>query len=230
VPLQEASFDGKNLQVGYSKDYVKDAPRVDADGELNEAETSNLYDYYHLGGNATGQSTDTVTGGVGQGEYDPNGYDDGQTPVTPREGSTGSYDRTTEGRDTSGATTDDAMTRSEERLHVGTKTAESGRVKLRKHIVTEQQTVTVPVSHDEVTITREPITADNMGEAMAGGDLTEEEHEIVLTEDQVVTSKETVPVERIKLGTETVTEQQQVTEDVRKEQIELDDPTGTATR
>jgi uncharacterized protein (TIGR02271 family) len=49
------------------------------------------------------------------------------------------------------------MTRSEEQLHVGTEKVETGRARLRKHVVTEQVTKTVPVSHEEVTVTREAI-------------------------------------------------------------------------
>ena len=90
--------------------------------------------------------------------------------------------------------------------------------------MTEQVTKTVPVSHEEVTVTQEAITDANIGDAMAGGELTSEEHEVVLTGERVVTSKETVPVERISLDTETVTEQQQVTADVSHEEIELVDP------
>ena len=116
------------------------------------------------------------------------------------------------------------MTRSEEQLHVGTEKIETGRARLRKYIVTEQVTQTVPVSHEEITVTREPITDANIGDALAGGELTEEEHEVVLTGERVVTSKETVPVERVSLGTETVTEQQQVTADVSHEEIEVVDP------
>jgi uncharacterized protein (TIGR02271 family) len=132
-----------------------------------------------------------------------------------------SSDRTGEpgvqGRDTSGPTTDDAMTRSEERMHVGTEQHESGRARLRKYIVSEDVSTTVPVSHEEVTLEREPITEANRGDAMSGGDLTEEEHEVTLTEQRAVASKETVPVERVRLGTETVTEDQQVQGTVRKE-------------
>ncbi|MCU1543438.1 MAG: hypothetical protein JWM50_1303 [Microbacteriaceae bacterium] len=139
-----------------------------------------------------------------------------------------SGDRTTNtGYDTSGPTTDDAMTRSEERLHVGTETVQTGRARLRKHIVTEMETVTVPVSHEEVTLTREPITEANVGDAVAGPDLSEEEHEVVLTTERVVVGKETVPVERVALGTETVTEQQRVSEEVAHEEIELVEP-GTS--
>jgi uncharacterized protein (TIGR02271 family) len=136
---------------------------------------------------------------------------------------------TTTGYDTSGPTTDDAMTRSEERLHVGTEKVQAGRARLKKHVVTEMQTVTVPVSHEEVTLTREPITEANIGDAVAGPDLSEEEHEVVLTEERVVVGKETVPVERVALGTETVTEQQRVTEEVAHEEIDLVEPGTTET-
>jgi len=130
------------------------------------------------------------------------------------------------GRDTSGLTTDDAMTRSEERLQVGTQRTETGRARLRKRIVTENVSTTVPVSHDEVVVEREPITEANMAKATDGPALSEEEHEVVLNAEQPVVTKETVPVERVKLGTQTITEQQQVNETVRKEQIETEDPTG----
>jgi len=118
------------------------------------------------------------------------------------------------------SSTDQAMTRSEEQLRVGTETHETGRARLRKHIVTEHVTTTVPVQHEEVTIEREPITEANRDAAMTGPDLTEAEHEVTLHEERVVTEKETVPVERVRLGTETVTENQQIDETIRKERIE----------
>ena len=126
------------------------------------------------------------------------------------------------GKDTSGPTTDNAMTRSEEQLHVGTENVETGKARLRKYVVTENVTRTVPVSHEEVRIEREPITDANVGDAVAGGDLTEEEHEVTLSAEQVVVNKETVPVERVRLDTDTVTEDQTVSEEVRKEQIDTD--------
>jgi hypothetical protein len=51
------------------------------------------------------------------------------------------------------------MTRSEERLRVGTETREAGRARLRKYVVTEHQQVSVPVSREEVTLEHEPVTA-----------------------------------------------------------------------
>ena len=121
------------------------------------------------------------------------------------------------------------MTRSEERLRVGTEQVETGRARLRKYVVTEQQSVQVPVSREEVRVEREPITDTNRGDALSGAAITEEEHEVVLHAERPVVATEAVPVERVRLGTETVTEQETVTGEIRKEQIEVDDPSTTTT-
>jgi uncharacterized protein (TIGR02271 family) len=115
------------------------------------------------------------------------------------------------------------MTRSEERLHVGTENVAAGRARLRKYVVTENVTQTVPVSHEEVRVEREPITEGNAGAAMSGPDISEDEHEVTLRAERPVVDKEAVPVERVRLGTETVTEEHQVNEEVRKEQIDAPD-------
>ena len=126
------------------------------------------------------------------------------------------------GRDVSGPETDDAMTRSEEELRVGTAKREAGRARLVKHVVTEDVTRTVPVQREEVRVEREPITDADRGDAMGGGDITEEEHEVVLHEEEVVVDKQAVPKERVRLDKDVVTDEHQVSETVRKEQIETD--------
>ena len=118
-------------------------------------------------------------------------------------------------------------------MHVGTEQVATGAAKLRKYVVTDNVTQTVPVSREEVRLEREPITDANRAAALSGGDITEEEHEVTLNEERAVVSKEAVPVERVKLGTETVTGRQQVDDEVRKERIELDDsdvPAGRNSR
>jgi uncharacterized protein (TIGR02271 family) len=187
---------------------VKDAPNVSTDGHLSPEEEQQLYRYYNLGDD---------TGRTGTVEQD-------STAGRDRRDLAGESD--VEGRDTSGPTTDKAMTRSEEQLRVGTESREAGSARLRKHIVTENVSTTVPVSHEEVTLHREPITEANRGDAMSGGDLTEEEHEVTLREERAVVDKDVVPVERVRLGTETHTDQQQVDEAVRKEVIETDGVEG----
>jgi uncharacterized protein (TIGR02271 family) len=112
------------------------------------------------------------------------------------------------------------MTRSEEQLRVGTETVEGGRARLRKYVVTENVSTTVPVSHEEVRVEREPITDANRDAAPSGEPISEEEHEVTLRAERPVVAKEAVPVERVRLATETVTEDAAVSETVRKEQIE----------
>ena len=108
---------------------------------------------------------------------------------------------------------------------------ETGRARLRKYVVTENVSQTVPVSHEEIRIEREPITDANVGNALDGPAISEEEHEVVLHGERAVVEKEAVPVERVRMDTHTVTEQETITEQVRKEQVELDtdgtDGTGT---
>jgi uncharacterized protein (TIGR02271 family) len=212
VPLADADLSGRDLRVPYDKDKVKNAPHIASDGHLSPAEEEELYRYYGVGfGNGTAPVADTTSQGtVGQGTV-------GQGTVGQ-----GTVGQGTVGHDTSGPTTDDAMTRSEEHLEVGTRQVESGRARLRKYVVTENVTQTVPVSHEEVRLEREPITDANVGSALDGPAISEEEHEVVLHAETPVVAKEAVPVERVRLDTETVTEQQTVTEQVRKEQIELD--------
>jgi uncharacterized protein (TIGR02271 family) len=122
----------------------------------------------------------------------------------------------------SGRTTDDAMTRSEEELRVGTAKRERGRARLKKYVVTEDVSQTVPVQREEVRVEREPITDANRGRAKDGPDISDEEHEVVLHEEEVVTEKRAVPKERVRLDKETVTNEQTVSDQVRKEQIDTE--------
>jgi uncharacterized protein (TIGR02271 family) len=122
------------------------------------------------------------------------------------------------------------MTLSEERLDVGMRSEEVGRARLRKYVVTENVTTTVPVSHEEVRIEREPITDANVGNAMDGPAISEEEHEVTLHAERPVVEKEAVPVERVRLDKETVVENETVSEGLRKEEIEVDGITGTDRR
>jgi uncharacterized protein (TIGR02271 family) len=108
------------------------------------------------------------------------------------------------------------MTRSEEQLRVGTETVEGERARLRKYVVTENVSTTVPVSHEEVRVERESITDANRDAALSGEPISEEEHEVTLRAERPVVAKEAVPVERVRLATEAVTEDAAVSETVRR--------------
>jgi len=213
VPIRDADLTDDGVRVRVSKEKVKDAPKIDTDGHLSPQEEEELYRYYGMGGGytdtqTTGMADTTQTTGVRDTGYAENQHG-------------------TVGRDVSGPTTDNAMTRSEEQLHVGTRSEEVGRARLRKFVVTENVTQTVPVTREEVRIEREPITDANVGNAYDGPAISEEEHEVTLHAERPVVEKEAVPVERVRLSKETVTDQETVSADVRKEQIETDGGVGT---
>jgi uncharacterized protein (TIGR02271 family) len=198
VPLAQATEDGGDVRVPYDKQLVKDAPRIDPDGHLSEAEERQLWRHYGL-------------------DYDR----------TTRQRPTG---RDAVGRDTSGAAAGDARTRSEEELRVSTTERERGRVRLRKYVTTEQVQQTVPVRREQVRVEREPITDANLDAATSGPDLSEAEHEVILREEEPVVEKRVVPRERVRLDKETVTGEEQVTEELRKEQVDVQDEDGNLGR
>jgi uncharacterized protein (TIGR02271 family) len=207
VPIGSASPVGEDLQVPVTKEQVKDAPRIDVDQELSEEQERQLFDHYEVP--YTTEGSTTATGAP-------------RTDVTP----TASDARGTEPADdhaSSGTGYDGAMTRSEEELHVGTTERESGRVRLRKYVVTEDVQTTVPVKREEVRLEREPITDANRDQAMSGTEISEAEHEVILHEEEPVVEKRTVPKERVTLATETHEDERQVSEQIRKEQVEVDD-------
>jgi len=194
VPLREASESDEGVRAPYTKDQVSDAPSIDPDGRLSQQEEAELYRHYGLDYSGDRSDSGLPEGGAG-----------------------------TTGRDTSGPTTDDAMTRSEEELHVGTEQRETGRARLRKYVVEDEVTQTVPVRREEVRIEREPITDGNAGSATDGPAISEEEHEVVLHEEQPVAEKRVVPKERVRMDKDVETSEEQVSDTVRQERIEVDD-------
>ena len=208
APIAGSAFDGDDVRLAVSKDTIRDAPNVDDDEHVNGDEQNALYQYY--GDTISSRGTDET---VSQGQ-----------PAAVTDTGTGADTVTDTG------VGDEAMTRSEERLNVGKETVEAGRARLRKYVVTENVTRTVPVSHEEVRLEREPITEANRDAAVSGEPISEDEHEVTLRAERPVVEKETVPVERVRLATDTVTEDAQVSDSVRKEQIDdvdVDNPGRT---
>ncbi|MEO7589113.1 MAG: YsnF/AvaK domain-containing protein [Arachnia sp.] len=207
VPLEGASARGEDLHVGYSKDQIKDAPNLDEDHHLEPADEDRLYAYY------ANQGSGYPDQGTGRSDVEgDHGHDVADSDLQRGTVDSGVDRRTGD---------DDSMTLSEERVNVGTESHESGRVRLRKYVVTENVTKTVPVSHEEVRIERVPVDQERAGRIDDGGD----EVEVTLHEEKAVVDKDTVAVEEVRLGKETVTEQQTVNTEVRKEHLDTDDDT-----
>jgi uncharacterized protein (TIGR02271 family) len=207
VPLQDASTSGDGISVPFDKATVKDAPKIDPDGRLSQQEEAELYRHY-------GREYTEQSGAGGSGLLDS----DVDTGADARTGERGGP-----GRDVSGPSTDEAMTRSEEELDVGTAERESGRVRLKKYVVEDEVTETVPVRREEVRVEREPITGANRDAALDGPAISDEEHEVVLHSEEPVVEKRAVPQERVRLEKDVRTEEQEVSDTVRKERIDVDD-------
>jgi len=114
------------------------------------------------------------------------------------------------------------VTRSEERLRAGTERVAVGRARLRRVVVTENKTFTVAVSHEEVRLVQEPIGEPYPGDLRDDVDTGSRGYEMVLREERVVITKETVPVERVRLVVDTVAGTEQVSAQVRKEHVVLE--------
>lgn len=194
VPLVQLDRVDDGYRVPFSKDQVRNSPKPSDQEELSEQEESELYRYY----------------GIQYGEqYSSTGLPEGQ-----HSGS--------QGRTQSGHEPDDAMTRSEEVLDTHKVRRPRETVRLKKRIVTENVQQTVPVEHEELVVEREPVTAENRGRAIDGPELTENEHELTLSDEEVVTEKRVEPKERVRIDSQTQTEEKAVDEEIRKEQIDVE--------
>ena len=133
APLAGSRVHDDDLVIAAPKDVVKDAPNIDADEHTSDEENDVLHDYYrdYVSAGSSGNAFGNRQGGYG---------------------STDDRSDDLQRQDVSGSNTDDAMTRSEERLNVGTRTTETGRARLRKYVVTENVTQTVPVTREEVRV------------------------------------------------------------------------------
>jgi uncharacterized protein (TIGR02271 family) len=207
VPLAQASVEAGRVDVGFDRETVKEAPNVSPDsGHLSPEEEQTLYEYYGL-------------------TYAPDEtYND--TAATP--GTTYRDESESDAADYQSApAAEGAMTRSEEQLNVGKRREITGRVRLRKYVVTENVTMTVPVRREKAVLESVPVgesdaDVDIDSESVAGAPVSGEQPEIVLREEVPVVETVVRPVERVRLGTEEYTDEETVTGEVRKERIALE--------
>lgn len=214
VPIAGASpAAGKDdIVCRWDKAKIKDAPHAEPDGQLSQDEEMALYRHYEMRysgpGAPGGQMPSSPAGG------DPMAGADPARPM-PAQG------EPARPMPAAAQAAEGDMVRAEEELHIGKESRETGRVRLRKWVETEHVTRTVPVSHEEVHLQREPIGADEAAGAEID-DLTESDREMVLNEEQLVVNKRVVPKERVRLEKETVTEDVPVEADLRRERVEVE--------
>ena len=170
---------------------------MDADDHLDGDQERKLYSHYGLDYSAADH--ETTYGGR---ERPDEGFDYNSTD-RPNVAATGS---------------DTSVTLSEEELAVDKVEREAGAVRLRKYVVTEDVNITVPVKKQVARIVRTPVSDGRTG-TIDEDDVVEE---ITLKEEEIVVDKNVVAKEEVAIETETITDEKQVSDTVRKEQVEVD--------
>lgn len=135
---------------------------------------------------------------------------------------------------THATTTDDrpSMVRSEEKVNVTMQRRPSRTVRLRKKVVVENVTTTVPVRREVLEVIEddeapEPddiVRAVGEHEAVRSGDGDRDDvQEIILHEERPVVTLETVATERVRVGRESDVEQTTITQPVQKERVYVEE-------
>jgi hypothetical protein len=188
VPLAEASEIDDQIQIPHERGLVKDAPNIEADGQLSEAEEAELYRHYGL-------DYDTVTPDSDQATSQPGGpaADDQPTAAPPdtREPGAASAGGPAQRRSSEDLASTDAMgsvqPASEEEAGVGegvsrpfvyetprpgqgrpgSRRRQPGQVRLRRYLVTEVVTETESGQRHELRVEREPVSDEDLDAATA---------------------------------------------------------------
>ena len=204
VPVQSAALEGGRLVLPVTRDAVRSAPEVGDGAHLSPDDEARLRRHYGLEVAGTGEPAWTA----GAGGLTPAGA----APTDDAEDRAGRH-----------AAPDGGMVRSEEQLRVGTEPVAATRVRIVKHVVTEEVQLTVPIRREEIRVEEVPLDAvDEPGESLVPSAAGELPDEIVLHTERPVVSVEVVPTERVRLRTEVVQGQETVSRQVQREQIAVD--------
>ena len=191
--------EGRSITVATDKEVAKNGPTFDDDREITPEFENEVYSYY---GHERSSSTEE------SGAYES--YYAEETTQT-----TGVADR-------AGVSDEDELRvqRSEEELAAGTREREAGQLKVRKRVRTDREQLEVPTRHEEVTVERVPVEGEAM-EVQIG----EDEVVVPVTEEEVVVGKRAVVKEEVRIRKDVVEDTEVVEEDVRREEVEVEDET-----
>ena len=193
------------LQVAADKDKVKDGPTFDDDRDITPEFENEGYSYYGLQRSSATEERRATYGA----------YHGGRTAGSATGALTsGAADRV------GGLAEEDEVRvrRVEEELVARTREREVGAVRVRKRVVTEHRRMEVPIRREEVVVERVPVEGE-ASEARIGDD----EVVIPLTEEEVVVEKRPVVKEEIRIRKDVVEDTEVVEEDVRREEVDVDD-------
>jgi uncharacterized protein (TIGR02271 family) len=219
------------IEVSQSKDTVKEGPAFDDDREITPEYENEVRSYYGLGPVESSGSYEETNGHSGAGTTDSTTAGTVGSGMSMGDTETGEFrehDRNREGLSQPGSDLEDEdelrVQRSEEELVAGTREREAGSVNVRKRVRIDRERIEVPTKHEEVTVERVPVEGEAT-EAQIG----EDEVSVPVTEEEVVTSKKAVAKEEIRVRKDVVEDTEVVEEDVRREEIDVEDDTERGT-
>jgi uncharacterized protein (TIGR02271 family) len=236
IPADMATINNEQgfIEVSQPKSTVQDGPAFDDDREITPEYENEVRSYYGLG---------PIESSGSYGDYEEtNGHSGAGTTDSTTAGTVGSgmsmgdtetgefreHDRNQEGLSQPGSDLEDEdelrVQRSEEELRAGTREREAGAMKVRKRVRTDREQIEVPTKHEEVTVERVPVEGEAT-EAQIG----EDEVTVPVTEEEVVVDKRAVAKEEIRLRKDVVEDTETVEEDVRREEVEVEDDTERGT-
>ena len=117
------------------------------------------------------------------------------------------------------------MQRTEQELRTGTREREAGALNVRKRVRTDREQVRVPTRREEVSVERVPVNEEG-----TGAEIGEDEVSVPVVEEEAVVGKEAVVKEEVRVRKDVVDDEEVVEEDVRKEEVDIDDATTTRGR
>ena len=223
IPMQIAQVDDASSRITVSADKhtVKDGPTFDDDREITPDFENEIYSYYGL--QAAAQGSEEQRAGAYGGYYAAEKHP-GVAMGDTESGTFREHDPAEEGIAEPGGDLDDEdelrVQRSEEELRAGTREREAGALNVRKRVRMERERLEVPTRREEVTVERVPVE----GEA-AEAEIGDDEVRVPVTEEEVVVEKRPVAKEEIRIRKDVVEDMEVVEEDVRREEVDVDDQT-----
>jgi uncharacterized protein (TIGR02271 family) len=223
IPFQMARVNDERqvIEVAAEKETVKNGPTFDDDREITPDFENEVYSYFGL---------EHTNGTDGRGAYsDYYGEETGSTGPCMAMGDTETgefreHDRESEGLSQPGSDLEDEdelrVQRTEEELRAGTHEREAGSMKVRKRVRTDREQIEVPTRREEVTVERVPVEGE-ASEAEIGDD----EVRMPVTEEEVVVEKRPVAKEEVRIRKDVVEDTEVVEEDVRREEVDVEDET-----
>jgi uncharacterized protein (TIGR02271 family) len=222
--ISSVDDEGRALTVATDKDTAKNGPTFDDDREITPEFESEVYSYYGLQRASTTEesgSYETYQGEETAGAVGP-GMRMGDTETGEFRGHASDDEGVSQSQGSDLEDEDELrVQRTEEELAAGTRERQSGQLKIRKRVRTDRESIEVPTRHEEVSVERVPLSEGTATEAQIG----EDEVSVPVTEEEVVVEKRPVAKEEVRIRKDVVEDTEVVEEDVRREEIEVDDET-----